>query len=248
MEEPDDTDLAELAQLNIDQEHALIDPEAIEDEPLNATHEARAAQTNPLVQDSASDDLIPADDPSHHNLQLRNLAVDMLRRITARTVLAFVLSLLDGEDPAALFQDQDTRHSIVRSLQKNRDSFARLSRSETQLIVGESLLSARASILAEYENEPAAEESPDCTETDPAGRRRTLEERLEEKSVSSLVEAQLTELIKTQFTQYQHPFRNPLTNHPLNSSISLPDAAALISFSAQVSSWNRFFDLLICPP
>lgn len=248
MEDPDGAD---LAQLSIGEEPGLIEPDLIKDEP-SATPVATAGQTNPLVQDSASDDLIPADDPLHHNLQLRNLAVDLLRRITARTVLAFVLSLLDEEHPAPLLHNHHIRHSILRSLQKNRDSFARLSRSETQLILGESLLSIRASILAEYENEPAAEEPPECAETDPAGRRRTLEERLDEKSVSRLVEAQLTELIKTQFTHYQHPFRNPLSNHPhphpLNSSISLPDAATLISFSAQVSSWNRFFDLLFCPP
>ncbi|KAI9600391.1 hypothetical protein H4Q26_000174 [Puccinia striiformis f. sp. tritici PST-130] len=39
------------------------------------------SQTNPVVKDSTSDDLIPSDDPCYHNLKLRNLSVELLQRL-----------------------------------------------------------------------------------------------------------------------------------------------------------------------
>lgn len=226
-----------LSQLSI-QESDLIDEAAL-DHQQNPTPNRTVSQTNPIVKDSTCDDLIPSGDPSHQNLKLRNLSVDLLQRLTARTILSFVLSLLEDEDLIG-FSTTTTRESIIRSVLKNRDSFARLSRSETQIIIAESLLVARSRIVSEYEDETTAQyELPGSEE------KSTLEERLEERRVSGVVEEQLKELIKNQFTIYEHPFRNPTNHSPLKSSISLTEASSLISFSAQVLSWNRLFDLVL---
>ncbi|OAV97302.1 hypothetical protein PTTG_05887 [Puccinia triticina 1-1 BBBD Race 1] len=226
---------------------------------------SRPPQTNPVLKESTtSDDLIPAGDPCHHNLKLRNLSVQLLQRVTARTILGFVLSLLEGEDLAPFRNNQPsdlssstyslTRESIIKSVQKNRDSFARQSRSEAQLIIGNCLLITRAKILDDFENDLTESNddnrnAADELEAKEKGDARKLERRLNEESVSRIVEEQLKELITNQFTEYSHQFLNPDDDHSAFSrSISLVEASNLISFSGQVFYWNRFFDLLFLSP
>ncbi|EFP84775.1 uncharacterized protein PGTG_10246 [Puccinia graminis f. sp. tritici CRL 75-36-700-3] len=229
---------------------------------------APPSQANPALsqeeqQQQSSDDLIPSGDPCHHNLKLRNVSVDLLQRITARTVLQFILSLLDGEDLAHFVRSPSaslpttlayspTRHSVISSVSKNRDSFARQARSETQLIIAQSLLMTRAQILEEFESDmtdrnPEEDNHQDEAETpkeenEAEGRRTTLEERLNEQNVSRIVEDELKDLIRQKFTDYSHPFIDHQA--AFERSISLVQASELISFSAQVLSWNRLFDLL----
>jgi hypothetical protein len=110
----------------------------------------------------------------------------------------------------------------------------------------------RAKILEEFESDtadpnPEEENDPDEEETsnkeDVEERRTlTLEERLNEQNVSRVVEDELKDLIRQKFTHYSHPFIDHQS--VLEQSISLVQASELISFSAQVLSWNRLFDLL----
>jgi hypothetical protein len=122
-------------------------------EPARDPETTPPSQANPALSKEeqvhqSSDDLIPSGDPCHQNLKLRNVSVELLQRTTARTLLAFILSLLDGEDLAHFVNHHlhqtsvsysPTRHSIITSVLKNRDSFARQARSETQLIIAQSV-------------------------------------------------------------------------------------------------------------
>ncbi|KAI9599895.1 hypothetical protein KEM48_000002 [Puccinia striiformis f. sp. tritici PST-130] len=191
------------------------------------------SQTNPVVKDSTSDDLIPSDDPCYHNLKLRNLSVELLQRLTSKTILSFILSLLDGDQV------------------NNRESFARQSRAEAQLIIGQYLLETRSKILEDFENEL----NLNLTNRTSNGHVK----RLNEKFVSQIVQEKLENLITNDYVDYVHEISSSNINnnnqsdhqsnhrHPLKICIviSLLDCSSLISFSALVYSWNKLFNLIL---
>lgn len=204
------------------------------------------------------DDLIPSTDPCYKNLNLRNRSVELLRLVTARTILGFVLSLLEGEeilvsdpnDPESLNRSTlpaTTRQSIIHSVERNQDSFARHSRSETQIIIGQCLFKTRAKIIDDFEQNHHRL----TTEDEEDERLGLIEEGLKESNVSRLVEEELLQIISKDFTNYSY---EPKPNDrscslldPSSLSINLIDVSNLVSFSGKVFYWNKFFDLILPP-
>ncbi|KAH9446437.1 hypothetical protein MJO28_016562 [Puccinia striiformis f. sp. tritici] len=237
------------------------------------------SQTNPVVKDSTSDDLIPSDDPCYHNLKLRNLSVELLQRLTSKTILSFILSLLDGDQVVhhqstatqnSFSIDDHTRHSIIRSVQNNRESFARQSRAEAQLIIGQYLLETRSKILEDFENEsnstnqtsngqvstdnPDDHQDVDDQDQSSSPSINPLSERLNEKFVSKIVQEKLETLIKNDYLNHVHEISSSSINNQSGQSdsrcvkictVCLLDCSDLISFSALVYSWNKLFNLIL---
>ncbi|KAH9440270.1 hypothetical protein Pst134EB_030893 [Puccinia striiformis f. sp. tritici] len=198
------------------------------------------SQTNPVVKDSTSDDLIPSDDPCYHNLKLRNLSVELLQRLTSKTILSFILSLLDGDQVVhhqstatqnSYSIDDQTRHSIIKSVQNNRESFARQSRAEAQLIIGQYLLETRSKILEDFENElnlnltnrtsnghvstdnPDDHQDVDDQDQSSSPSINPLSERLNEKFVSQIVQEKLENLITNDYVDYVHEISSSNINN-----------------------------------
>ncbi|POW19982.1 hypothetical protein PSHT_04118 [Puccinia striiformis] len=225
------------------------------------------SQTNPVVKDSTSDDLIPSDDPCYHNLKLRNLS----------TILSFILSLLDGDQVVhhqstatqnSFSIDDQTRHSIINLCRIIENlsldnlvlklNYHRTIRTSFPLsfffdVNFRRLLETRSKILEDFENElnkfnkPNVEWSYDHQDVDDQDQSSSpsinpLSERLNEKFVSQIVQEKLENLITNDYVDYSGQSDSRCVKICIVLFIGLFD---LISFSALVYSWNKLFNLIL---
>lgn len=198
-----------------------------------------------------TDDLIPQSDPCYLNLKLRNRSVDLLQLVTARTILRFVLSLMEDEE-LTLFSQKNTpnRDSVIQSVQKNQECLARHSRSETQLIIGQYLLSTREEIFQNFDKslQPNGLDDDNDLEDNSI---QSLETELNERNVSDIVEEKLSNLISHEFKTYSYVKdldRDHASSMTKFNSIDLVKISKLMNFYGQVFYWNKFFDLIFDLP
>ncbi|POW12192.1 hypothetical protein PSTT_04686, partial [Puccinia striiformis] len=210
------------------------------------------SQTNPVVKDSTSDDLIPSDDPCYHNLKLPSSC------LFSMVIKWYIINLL----PLRIHSlSMIILASIIRSVQNNRESFARQSRAEAQLS-SDNTLRERVKFKfnkpnvewsCQYDN-PDDHQDVDDQDQSSSPSINPLSERLNEKFVSKIVQEKLETLITNDYVDYVHEISSSNINNN-NNIISLIInqiillvywiVRSLISFSALVYSWNKLFNLIL---